>query len=213
MIPARSTTTSPSAASASGVAVRTVASRNAVAGALIASRRRSRPTAHASERDERENDARFDDRDDDRRNARVALHRRRSRLERAEQNAGHDHAARVQSREQRDGDRRVAVSGRDVLVERVRHAGTSIAPARPASAPLDEKRARRHAVDVDLSRRSRRVRIRADRAQTESAAVANRPTSRRRTRQPRSTKPEMQSRRSGRSAASCALRAIVAVCG
>ena len=155
IIPARSTTTSPSAASASGVAVRTVASTNAEKGELI-QRARLAADSCSLERDERENDGGFDDGHDDRRNAGVALHGRRARLERAEQNACPNHRGGVEPREQGDGNRGVPVAGRDVLVERVRHAGHFDGAGESRQCAADEKCAHRDALDVDSPGRSAR---------------------------------------------------------
>ena len=168
MMPARSTTTSPIAASASGVAVRTVASRNAWRGdAHSPTRSADAHAARARTATQGENDHRLDDRHDHRRHAGVALHGRGAGFERAEQDSRADHRRGIEPREQRDGDRGVAVARRDVLVQRVRHAGHLDRAGEPGERAADQERVRRHALDVDQTGGSRGVRIGARRRAAE----------------------------------------------
>src|SRR5213593_295767 len=99
IMPARSTTSSPSTASSSGV------------DATMASRMTSIPGTHPPERDERENHHRLPERGDGRRDVRGALQLAGARCQRAEKNRRGQRGQRMQLAEQRHGDAGVAVAG------------------------------------------------------------------------------------------------------
>ena len=75
----------------------------------------------------------------------------------------------IESRQERNRDGRVSVPRRDVLVQRVCHARHLDCSSQTSNRSAQEKRAHRHTLDVDQSRRSRSTRVGTHRAKTKSA--------------------------------------------
>ena len=108
--PLRSVTHSPSAASASGVAVRTAAARKSSSGVIMPVLLRRLLAARAVTGNDEQDEHRFHHVHERDRHTGVALHGVAAGLQRTEEHRRADHAERVQPREQRHGDGGVAVA-------------------------------------------------------------------------------------------------------
>jgi hypothetical protein len=144
---------------------------------------------------EREYDARFHNRHDNGWYASITLHRASTRFERAEDDSGRDHRGGVEPREQCDGDRSENVSRRDVLLEREGHTAHFDRASEAGECTAREKCTHRDTFDVDLSGRTRGVRIRTNNAKSESGGrVSNHPPAGG-TRENRNRESKMKARR------------------
>src|SRR5262249_6529864 len=137
IMPARSTTSSPSTASSSGVE------------ATIASSSTSIPGTHPPERDEREDHHRLPERGHLRGDARGTLQLAGARGERAEEDRGRQRGQWMQFAEKRDGDAGVSVAGGEALEQSMRDAEELDAAGKSGDRAGDGHGAHELRVDVD----------------------------------------------------------------